>query len=46
VQAPEQALELPPLPSQDEADAQAIKAITPQNADAEFEKLKEELSGG
>jgi hypothetical protein len=35
-----------PLMSQDEADAKAAKAITKENADAELEKLKKELSGG
>ena len=33
------------LPTQAEADAQAAQAITDQNADAEFEKLQQELGG-
>ncbi len=36
----------PALRSQDEADAAARAAISKQNADAELEKLKQELSGG
>ena len=39
-------LELPALPTQDEADAQAEKSINEKNAEAEFEKLKKELDGG
>ncbi|MEO6708940.1 MAG: hypothetical protein ABI054_07430 [Planctomycetota bacterium] len=41
--------ELPPVDapmSQDEADANAAKQIQKDNADAELEKLKKELSGG
>ena len=34
------------IPTQDEADAQAADAITEENADAELEKLKEEIEGG
>jgi hypothetical protein len=39
-------LDVPDIESQDEADANAAKAINKDNADAEFEKLKKELSGG
>ena len=39
-------VELPPLISQDEADAKAAAAIKKENADAELAKLKKELSGG
>ncbi|HUR28503.1 MAG TPA: hypothetical protein VM509_09975 [Planctomycetota bacterium] len=38
--------DLPPLISQDEADAKAAEAIQKENADAELEKLKKELGGG
>jgi hypothetical protein len=34
------------IPTQDEANAQASKQINSQNADAEFEKLKNEIGGG
>ena len=34
---------LPPVPSQDEIDAAAQKAITDANADAEFDKLSKEI---
>ena len=39
-------IEVPTLQTQDEADAQAAKAISDKNAAAEFEKLKKELAGG
>jgi len=39
-------LDVPALPTQDEADAQAQQAIDAKNAEAEFEKLKKELEGG
>jgi hypothetical protein len=39
-------LDVPDIDSQDEADASAAKSISKDNADAEFEKLKKELSGG
>lgn len=39
-------IEVPALPSQDEADAAAAQSIDDKNADAEFEKLKKEMSGG
>ena len=42
----EQPIDTPPVMSQDEADAQAAKAIQKENADAELEKLKKELAGG
>ena len=44
--APVKAAEIPPLMTQDEADAKAAQAIKKENADAELEKLKQELSGG
>lgn len=34
------------VPTQDEADAAAAQSIDKQNADAEFEKLKNEIGGG
>jgi hypothetical protein len=36
----------PPVPTPEEAAQQAEAAITEANADAEFEKLKEELEDG
>lgn len=39
-------LEVPALPSQDEADAAARAAIGKENADQEFERLEKELGGG
>ena len=36
---------LPP-PTQSELDAKALKEIDEKNADAEFEKLKNEIEGG
>lgn len=38
--------ETAPLITQDEADAKAAAAIQKENADAELEKLKQELGGG
>ncbi len=38
-------LEAEAIPSQDVADAAAEEAITPENADAEFEALKAEIEG-
>ena len=34
------------IPAQADFDAQATKSINAQNADAEFEKLKQEIEGG
>lgn len=34
------------IPSQEQADAEALATIDEGNADAEFEKLKQELGGG
>lgn len=39
-------LEVPALPSQDEADAAARAAIDKANADQEFERLEKEMGGG
>lgn len=44
--APASTIDVPALPSQDEADAQAQKAIDAKNAEAEFDRLKKELEGG
>jgi hypothetical protein len=43
---PASGIDVPALPSQDEADAQAQKAIDAKNAEAEFDRLKKELEGG
>lgn len=48
VQAPaeEPGVDVPALPSQEEADAKAAATIGKENADLELEKIKKELGGG
>ncbi len=45
-QLQEAAIELPPQPSAVELQQSAVKSINATNADAEFQKLKDELGGG
>ncbi len=44
--AQEASIELPAQPTGQSLQQEATKSINSQNADAEFQKLKEELSGG
>ncbi len=44
--APEAEAELPALMTSEEAASKAARTISKQNADAELEKLKQELAGG
>ena len=46
VQTQEAAIDLPAQPSASELQQSALKSISAQNADAEFQKLKDELGGG